>query len=59
MSLVVLIIGLYYFFRTKLPKDYAKMGKILRCCGIGLRLFPKLLIIVHYIVLVLIIAVIA
>ena len=41
-----------------LPKDFAKMGRILNCSGALLKIFPKLIILLHYIILILIIVVI-
>ena len=58
-ALLIVVTMLYLWFSTYLPRQFGKLGRIIKCCGIFLRIFPKLVILMHYIILILIIVLIA
>lgn len=58
-SLYILVTLLYLWFKTYLPREFAKLGRIKKCIGILLKIFPKLIVLLHYVILILIIVVIA
>ena len=49
---------LILYFGRFLPKDFAKLGRILNCMGIWLKLLPKFIILLHYVIFILILVVI-
>ena len=53
-----LIVILMLYFNSFLPKDFARMGRMLNCFGMFLKVLPKLLIFMHYIIFILILVVI-
>ncbi|CDW75200.1 UNKNOWN [Stylonychia lemnae] len=56
LNSIIFLILLY--FSKFLPRDFAKMGRILNCIGALLKIFPKLMILLHYIICILILVII-
>ncbi len=54
VSLAFLTCLLLFYYSTLLPRDFAKLGRILSCIGILLKISPKLIILLHYVILIII-----
>ena len=57
-ALTMLMVLLLMYFGRFLPRDFAKLGRILNCFGILLKLLPKLIILMHYVIFILILVVV-
>lgn len=55
-SLSVLSGLILYYFLSFVPKDFASIGRFRNLLGLFLKLFPKLIIFLHYIILIIICA---
>ena len=55
LALTVVTCLLLFYFGRFLPKDFAKLGRFLSCLGMLLKLFPKLIVLLHYVILILIV----
>eukprot|EP00347_Sterkiella_histriomuscorum_P012281 403369191 len=58
VALNSIIFLLLLYFGRLLPRDFAKMGRIMNCSGALLKIFPKLIILLHYVIIILILVVI-
>ena len=58
-GLTFVVVVLLLYFKRLLPRDFAHMGRILKCFGLWLKIFPKLIILMHYIILILLVVFIA
>jgi len=47
---------LILIFIRKLPKDFAALGRIMKCFGCCLKGVPRLLVLVHYVMAILVLA---
>ena len=55
-----LIVGLQiYYFSGYLPREFSKLGRICNCFGALMKLFPKVINLMHGIILILIVVAIA